>query len=159
MSAAQRRVLFVCTGNLCRSPLARGLFEKHLAARPDGRGFVVDAAGIHAQAGLPPSAHTLEVAARRGLDLSAYRSRQVVAADFERFEVLVAMDLGHLDWLRFVRPAKAACELRLLLDARGRRPAREVPDPYGGTLRYYERVARVIELGVKALAAEWESAG
>jgi protein-tyrosine phosphatase len=158
VSAPPRRILFVCTGNLCRSPLARGLLEQHLALRADAAAFTIDAAGTAAREGLPPTPQTLEVAARRGLDLAACRSRPVVPADFTRFDTLVALDFGHLDWLRFMRPADASCELRLLLAAHARRPAREVPDPYGKSVRVYERVARLIELGVRALLAEWDVA-
>ncbi|MBI4696576.1 MAG: low molecular weight phosphotyrosine protein phosphatase [Gammaproteobacteria bacterium] len=158
MSAPPRRILFVCTGNLCRSPLARGLLAKHLALRPDAAAFTIDAAGTAAREGLPPTPYTLEVAARRGVDLGAHRSRSVVPADFTRFDTLVALDFGHLDWLRFMRPADARCELRLLLAAHARRPAHEVPDPYGKSARVYERVARLIELGVRAWLAEWDVA-
>lgn len=159
MSAPQRRILFVCTGNLCRSPLARGLLAHAVARRADAARFVIDAAGTDAREGNAPTPYALEVAARRGIDLSAHRSRRLVAGDFACFDVIVAMDFGHLDWLRFLRPADAGCELRLLLGAHGRRRAREVPDPYGRSRGTYERVARLIELGVRALLAEWDAAG
>ena len=140
-------VLFVCTGNICRSPFAAGLFRARCSELPDS--WLVDSAGIHARPGLAPEPHAIALASEFGVDLSASRSRSFERADFTRYDNLVAMDRGHLDFLQAVRPREFDGHIALLTDAHGN--ALEVPDPYGRPVRAYRTAARLIATGIAAL--------
>lgn len=122
------RILFVCLGNICRSPTAEGVFTA-LAAKA-GATVEVDSAGTGDwHVGDPPDARAQAEAAGRGYDLSVLRARQAVAADFARFDLILAMDRANLAALERMRPAGSATPVRLFLDyADG--PRDEVPDPY-----------------------------
>lgn len=158
MTAVPSRVLFVCTGNLCRSPLAAGLLRARAAARDAGHLVVADSAGTHARSGRPPEPLAVEVAADYGADITACRSRPLCREDFERFDRLVALDLGHLDFMRGVCPPQAAGDIRLLLAGMAQGGDAEVPDPYLGTRSDFEYAARLIVAGVERMLDEILSA-
>lgn len=139
-------VLLVCTGNICRSPTAEGVF-RHLAAR---RGVLdrlrVDSAGTHDyHVGEPPDARSVAHAARRGYDLAPLRARRVQTDDFERFELVLAMDRDNLAHLRSICPPGGEARLRLLMEFARRHAVDEVPDPYYGPADGFERVLDLIE--------------
>lgn len=142
-------ILFVCTGNICRSPLAEGLCRVLLAERATG--VTIDSAGMQARDGLAPEPHAVTVAAERGADISALRSRRFVVADFTRAGIVIAMDTWHLDFLQALAPRDWGGYLDLLRDDRGR--GIEVGDPYGNPIRSYRRAADLIERGLPALLA------
>ena len=148
------RVLFVCTGNICRSPTAEGVLRA-LAARA-GVAVEVDSAGLlGAHAGEPPDARAQAAAARRGYDLAALRARRFEAEDLDAYDHVWVMDRGHLNQLR--RRYGARGHVRLFLDAAapdGVR-AREVPDPYLGEAAAFEAVLDLIEAGCRAAVAAW----
>jgi protein-tyrosine phosphatase len=147
-------ILFVCTGNICRSPIAEGLFRAG-SARLDGA-WHVDSAGIHARDGEAPTAPAIAVAARHGADIAGLRARQFVPDDFARFDAIVALDRGHLDFLEALVPAAWSGRLGLFVDRRGR--PFEVPDPYGRTAWAYRRAGHLIAEGIEALLDELEGA-
>jgi len=149
-ATAGRGILFVCTGNICRSPLAEGLFHAGVAGR--GSDWLIDSAGIHALVGRPPAPLALATAAELGIDIGALRARTFEVTDFAHFQHIVAMDAGHLDYLQAVRPPHWTGRLGLLYDDRGR--PFEVPDPYGRAASAYRRAAKLIARGVAALLAE-----
>lgn len=124
-------VLFVCLGNICRSPTAHGVFLHKLARQPALRERVmVDSAGTAAyHVGNPPDPRSREIALRRGYDLSALRARAVSQADFERYRYILAMDRQNLENLRAICPTGYEGHLGMLLDFAGLKGA-EVPDPY-----------------------------
>jgi protein-tyrosine phosphatase len=139
------RVLFICTGNICRSPTAEGVFFKMV--REAGLAAVsVDSAGTHDyHVGDPPDPRSVAAAFRRGYDLSPLRARQVSPADFERFDLILAMDAGHLSQLkRLCHPAHAG-KLKLMMDFAGALTGQDVPDPYYGGADGFERVLDMIE--------------
>lgn len=124
-------VLFVCLGNICRSPLA----EAALRAEADKAGLVleVDSAGTGDwHVGSPPDKRAQAVALRHGIDISGYRGRQVTVGDFLRFTHVFALDSENLKSLRGIRPADGTAELRLLMDMVTGREGSSVTDPYFG---------------------------
>src|SRR5579863_8582892 len=127
------RVLFVCLGNICRSPTAEAVFRA-IAAR-EARDLEVDAdsagtAGYHV--GAPPDARSQQAARRRGYDLSALRARLVAPGDFERFDLILAMDRENLSVLRRRAPREFHDRIRLFLEFAPQAGTAEVPDPYYG---------------------------
>ena len=123
------KVLFVCLGNICRSPTAHGLF-RDLVTRA-GIQCDVDGAGTGGwHAGEKPDARAIAEAKRRGVDLSDLRARQVTQADFFKFDNIVAMDKSNLSDLRVLRPDGATAQLHLMLDFGAGAKGRDVPDPY-----------------------------
>ena len=126
------RVLFVCLGNICRSPTAEGVFRAR--AGDAGLSLMVDSAGTGAwHVGEAPDHRAQAEALKRGYDLSAQRARQAKAADFSDFDLIFAMDRSNLAALRRLRPIRTAAELCLFLDLLPDQPIREVPDPYYGS--------------------------
>jgi protein-tyrosine phosphatase len=139
-------VLFVCMGNICRSPTAEGVF-RHLVAEARLTHLIsVDSAGTHGyHIGAPPDARARAAAARRNYDLSRLRARQVAGTDFERFDYVLAMDRENLSSLEAIRPPNARAEVGLLLAYARRAGKLEVPDPYYGGARGFEHVLDLIE--------------
>ena len=144
------RILFVCLGNICRSPTAEGVV-RHFAAE---RGLTVELAscgtgGWHAGEGADE--RTVRHARRRGYDLSSHRARALVDADFERYDRLLAMDNANLRELRRRCPAGLAHKLSLFLDEDPTLPLREVPDPWSGGPEGFEQVLDLVETAGRAL--------
>ncbi len=157
MSSDPFAVLFVCTGNICRSPTAHGVFL-HLV-RKAGRSSEVlaDSAGtISYHAGNPPDPRTQRAARRRGYDLSDLRARQVHWTDFERFDLLLAMDHGHHAELLEMAPPGAADRVRMFLEFATGIAALEVPDPYYGEGDGFERVLDLCENASRGLLVHLE---
>lgn len=154
-----RRVLFVCMGNICRSPAAEGV-ARHLAAE-DGldEQLEIESAGTIAyHAGEPPDSRMRTAASARGYELDG-RARQVTPEDFERFDLLIAMDRDNLAELRELRSElddsiRNRAELRLLSDFLPEGSAIDVPDPYYGGERGFEQVLDMIEEAVPRLLGE-----
>jgi len=152
-------VLFVCTGNICRSPTAHGVFLHMARAAGLATKLRVDSAGTHDyHVGEPPDARAQAHARRRGYDLSALRARQVTQRDFATFDRILAMDRGHLAILR--RQAPAGYEgLELFMAYARPSPGPDVPDPYYGGEAGFERVLDMIELAAMGLLRSLEKAG
>ncbi len=137
------RVLFVCLGNICRSPAAEGVVR---ALAPD---WDIDSAGIGGwHVGDAPYGPMQEAAARRGIDLSSLRARQFTAADFEAFDLIVAMDQQNKADIEWLRPAKNTTEVVLMADT-------DVPDPY--FTRDFEGALDIIEKAAASLLADRQS--
>jgi protein-tyrosine phosphatase len=151
-------VLFVCTGNICRSPTAHGVFLHMVRAAGLSAQIRVDSAGTHDyHVGEAPDARAQAHARRRGYDLSALRARQVTQRDFATFDRILAMDRGHLEILR--RQAPAGYEgLDLFMAYAQPSPGPDVPDPYYGGAAGFERVLDMIELAAKGLLRSLETA-
>ena len=142
----QASVLFVCLGNICRSPTAEGVLRAALARAGLERHVLVDSAGIGDwHIGSPPDPRAIVVARKRGYDLTGLRGRQVTSADFTRFGWVLAMDLSNLRALEEMRPASFAGHLGLLLDLVPALGLREVPDPYSSGRESFERVLDLVE--------------
>lgn len=148
------KVLFVCLGNICRSPTAEGVLRHKLRAAGLDDRVQVDSAGTGDwHVGKAPDSRTRQAALRRGYDLSAQRARQVEAADFQRFDLILAMDQSNLSNLKALRPAAARADLDLYL-RRYELALDEVPDPYYGGEDGFEQVLDLIEQASDALLIE-----
>lgn len=145
-SPTARRILFVCMGNICRSPTAEGVFRKLLAERAPELEVVIDSAGTHGyHDGAPPDPRACRAAERRGIDLRPLRARRVTPEDFERFELVLAMDEQNREFLLEVCPPEYQHRVRLLLEFAPHLSLREVPDPYYGGSTGFERVLDLVE--------------
>lgn len=150
-------VLFVCMGNICRSPTAEGIFRKLVLDRTLGHAFDIDSAGTHAyHVGNTPDPRAQASAKRRGVDISRLRARRVEMEDFERFDYILAMDEENLENLIQQCPQEHAAKIRLFLDYAPHVEQREVPDPYYGGLTGFERVLDLIEAAAEGLLCEIE---
>lgn len=146
MGGAVRRVLVVCLGNICRSPMGEAALRR--AAGEAGLALEVDSAGTGAwHEGEPPHPTALSVAAGRGYDNAALRARKVTAEDFDRFDLILGMDASNLANLERVRPEGSHARLAAF-DA-----GADVPDPYGRPVAAYEAVLDQIEAAARAWAA------
>ena len=151
-------ILIVCTGNICRSPTAHGVLLKKVAQRGWSDKVHVDSAGTHAyHVGEPPDERSQQHAARRGYDLSRLRARRVTDEDFERFDLILAADLGHLELLRAQCPPQHADKIQMLMRHAGRPEVHSVPDPYYGGVQGFEQVLDYIEDACEGLLKEIEA--
>lgn len=146
------KVLFVCTGNICRSPTAHGVFRAFVRNAGLSERIHTDSAGTSGyHVGEAPDRRSLDLAHQRGYDLSDLRARRVTAGDFREFDHILAMDHGHLDALHRMAPKDGTADVRLFLDYAPDWPVREVPDPYyGGALGFVE-VLEMIEAASRGL--------
>jgi len=139
-------------GNICRSPTAQGVFESLVAQSGLGDRILIDSAGTHAyHVGEQPDSRATQAAARRGLDLSGQRARRIEAADFARFDYLLAMDRDNLEQLLAVCPEEYRSKVRLFLEFAGNSALIDVPDPYYGGPQGFERVLDMVEEGARGL--------
>lgn len=153
------RVLFVCLGNICRSPTAHGVFEAQVRAAGLAGRISVDSAGTAGwHVGRPPDVRTQRAAAQRGYDLSRLRARQVSPGDFRTFDYVLAMDGENLATLRALRPGDSAARLQLFLDYAQGVAERDVPDPYYGGTAGFERVLDLVESASAGLLAHLREA-
>lgn len=141
-------ILFVCLGNICRSPTAEGV-ARALAPRFSSIGRIDSAATTDWNVGRSPDSRTTKAAAQRGYDLSAQRARQVERSDFDQFDLIVAMDEENLAALRAMSPENSRAKVAMLGEWLPGRPA--VPDPYYGGAEGFETVLDLLESGVVAL--------
>lgn len=147
-------VLFVCANNICRSPLAAGVFRAAAAREGVLQALTVASAGTSAAyAGQRPDARAVRAAYARGYDLGRDRARRVSARDFERFDWILAMDSANLGAVTALRPAAYAGHVGLMLEQDPLARVREVPDPYYGGIEAFERVLDLIEPACGLLAA------
>ncbi|HEX6572170.1 MAG TPA: low molecular weight protein-tyrosine-phosphatase [Steroidobacteraceae bacterium] len=140
------RVLFVCMGNICRSPTAEGVFREFVRRHAPDLDVEIDSAGTHDyHVGEPPDPRALRAAANRGLDISGLRARQVEAADFERFDLILAMDRLNRATLLERSPPQYRSRVRLLLEFAANVGREDVPDPYYGGAKGFEEVLDLLE--------------
>ena len=144
-------VLFVCLGNICRSPSAEGVFSQVLEAQGMQDKVTVDSCGIGDwHIGKSPDARAQQAASRRGIDISHLRARQLCREDFARFDYILAMDHDNLDAIQAMQPADYAGESCLFLAFAGQ-PDSAVPDPYYGGEEGFEDVLNLIETASQGL--------
>lgn len=140
------RVLFVCLGNICRSPTADAVFTKVVKDAGLDQVIEIDSAGTYGyHEGQPPDPRSQQVARRRGYDLSGLRGRKVTADDFDRFDYILAMDRSNLADLNALRPSGSQARVQLFLEFGAGGPGAEVPDPYSGGSSGFDTVLDLIE--------------
>ena len=138
-------VLFVCLGNICRSPTAEGVFRRVCQEQGVADQIRIDSAGTaNWHAGKPPDARAVMTAKGRGVDISGLRARQATAADFYDFDFVIAMDDSNVEDLKILRPVDAPAELHRFLAFAGSDAPRDVPDPYYGGDEGFEQVLDLI---------------
>lgn len=137
----QIRILFVCLGNICRSPTAEGVL-RHMAAKETPQlALEIDSAGTaDYHIGAPPDPRSQRAALRRGIDISGLRARQIAVQDFTRFDLILAMDQENLRELQALRPPNAHAIVKLFLEYASGTAKRDVPDPYYGDAAAFEQV-------------------
>jgi low molecular weight protein-tyrosine phosphatase len=149
---AKLKVLFVCMGNICRSPTAQGVFEALLGDAQLAHRVHVDSAGTHAyHLGEQPDQRATRAAAGRGIDLTRQRARRITPADFARFDYVLAMDSSNLEDLLSICPSEHRGKVHLFLEFAGPSTPRDVPDPYYGGAQGFERVLDLVEDGARGL--------
>lgn len=145
-------VLFVCLGNICRSPLAEGVFRDLVEQAGLAGRIGIDSAGTGDwHVGRAPDRRSQAVAAKYGIDISGLRARQICRADFDRFRFIIAMDRSNLADITAIAPRAHAAEVRLLLDYAGGAKGRHVPDPYYGGPEDFEETYCLVREGCEGL--------
>ncbi|HDY85106.1 hypothetical protein LCGC14_0524070 [marine sediment metagenome] len=140
------KVLFVCMGNICRSPTAEGVFNKVIADMGTTDRFVVDSAGTHAyHVGEPSDPRSQQMARSRGIDLSNIRARKVMQSDFEHFDYILAMDTDNYNILIDACPSDYLHKVKLFLEYAADRKEQDVPDPYYGGQNGFTHVFDLVE--------------
>jgi protein-tyrosine phosphatase len=148
-----KTILFVCLGNICRSPTAKAMFDYKLGQA--GIEVMTDSAGtIGYHAGSPPDPRAIEHAQAWGMDISGERARKVVQADFRRFERIFAMDRSNLEELRSLAPPNATARIELVMQLAPEYGLDEVPDPYYGGSQGFRQVLDMLEAAADRLVEE-----
>ena len=145
-------VLFVCMGNICRSPTAEAVFRHYVENAGLSENILIDSAGTHDyHVGDPPDTRAQRSAQQRGYDMSKLRGRQVEVGDFRRFDYVLAMDRANLAILQRITPADSTTQPQLFLEYARHHREREVPDPYFGGTDGFEQVLDMVEDAAQGL--------
>lgn len=146
------KVLFVCMGNICRSPTAEAVFRHYVETAGLAGHILIDSAGTHDyHVGDVPDLRAQRAAQQRGYDMSGLRGRQVEEGDFHRFDYVLAMDKANLAILQRLAPPAGGAQMRLFLEYARHHAEREVPDPYYGGADGFERVLDMVEDAAEGL--------
>jgi protein-tyrosine phosphatase len=152
MSPPRIAVEFVCLGNICRSPLAEGLFRHHVAQAGLSDRFVIASAGTGGwHVGDPPDTRSIAVARRHGVDIGAQRGRQLTPAHLDMYDEILAMDTANMATIRRHERSGQRARVGLLLDELPGFALREVPDPYTGSADDFEAVYQMVDRACAAL--------
>lgn len=149
------KVLFVCMGNICRSPTAEAVFRHYVESAGLSADILIDSVGTHDyHIGANPDARAQHAARQRGYDMCELRGRQVEESDFRNFDYVLAMDTANLSILQRITPPGSDTRARLFLEYARHHKEREVPDPYYGGADGFERVLDMVEDAAQGLLQE-----
>ena len=152
---AKHRLLFVCLGNICRSPMAEGVFRRVAEEQGVLDRFEIDSAGLGDwHAGQAPDTRAQQATGNRGIDISGQSARQVTAADYARFDLLLAMDSANYEKLTELAPKEARHKVRQFLDFAPQTGTRDVPDPFFGGREGFDHALDLIEAAARGLLAD-----
>jgi protein-tyrosine phosphatase len=152
---AKHRLLFVCLGNICRSPMAEGVFRRVAEEQGVLDRFEIDSAGLgNWHAGQAPDARAQQAAGNRGIDISGQSARQLTGADYARSDLLLAMDSANYEELTQLAPKEARHKIRQFLDFAPQTGTRDVPDPFFGGSEGFDHALDLIEAGARGLLAD-----
>jgi protein-tyrosine phosphatase len=148
-----RSVLFVCTANICRSPMAEGVFRKLVSDATLRQPLEIDSVGTHDyHQGEPPFPAAVEAAKRRGYEIAHLVARRIGSGDLDHFDMILAMDRANIAHLQKIAPTRCKPKIELLLEYGDRYHGKDVPDPYGGPEKAFELALDMIEDGCKGVA-------
>ena len=154
LNQTPHRVLFVCLGNICRSPTAEGVLRHLAGLEAPELALDIDSAGTaDYHIGAPPDLRSQRAALGRGIDISGLRARQVAAADFDRFDLILAMDRENLRELQALKPRNSRASVKLFLEYAPQTKVRDVPDPYYGGHNDFEQVLDLTTAASRGLLA------
>jgi protein-tyrosine phosphatase len=149
-----QRILFVCLGNICRSPMAEGVFRRVVAEEGLADRFEIDSAGLGDwHIGQAPDHRAQKAARTRGVDISGQSARQVVDEDFDRFDLLLVMDGANYSELKARAPHEARAKVRRFLDFAPHAGTKDVPDPFFGGAEGFDHALDLIEAAARGLIA------
>ncbi len=156
--SAIRSVLLVCTGNICRSPMAEGLLRQHLAASSLAGRIRLDSAGTGSwHAGSAPDPRAIQTCKQHDLAIDGLRARVICKQDFRGFDLILCADRDNMEILAVRRPRDATAEVALLLEWAGMAPPSEVPDPYTGDLSDFARVHAMLDCAAAQIVARLQA--
>ncbi len=146
------KILFVCTGNICRSPTADGIMKKIIADNGLSNKVIVDSAGTHGyHVNSPPDNRATATAKANGIDISNLRARMINTNDFLEFDIMLAMDRGHLEFMQQMQPSASKAKIDIFLNYAQNIDEIDVPDPYYGTGDGFQYVFDLIQNGCDGL--------
>ena len=149
------KVLFVCTGNICRSPTADGVMKHIVAEHNLTDEIFIDSAGTHGyHEDCPPDARAVETAKRHNIDMSGLKARRLCVDDFLDFDLILAMDLGHLEFMQQLQPPASTSKIKMFLEYAKNTDETDVPDPYYGAGDGFQYVFDLIQNGCDGLLEE-----
>lgn len=155
------KILFVCMGNICRSPTAHGVMQHLIETEGKAESISVDSAGTHAyHTGEQSDARSRAKASERGIDMSYIRARKISIRDYDEFDHILAMDEDNLELINYYAPEHHKANVSLFLsfaNQSGQTDQRSVPDPYYGGAEGFDNVFNLVEIGCRALLAHLDT--
>ena len=150
-------ILFVCMGNICRSPSAEGFFKQALQASNYKEQVSTDSAGTHSyHVGHTPDSRAIATALEFGVDISRLRARKVSVSDFEDYDLIIAMDRNNFEELLHIQPADSKASLEMMMHYHPQRHPEEVPDPYYGGMDGFVHMCKLLDSATRGLLEDIE---
>jgi len=150
-------ILFVCMGNICRSPSAEGFFANALKSSPCRERITIDSAGTHGyHVGHAPDSRAVETAAGFGVDIGGLRARKVNMADFDNYDLIIVMDRSNFEDLKAIQPAGSKATLKMMMNYHPQGQPAEVPDPYYGGMNGFTYMCELLESATAGLLEDVE---